>query len=171
METSNPNEGESSPTTSESAEQATTPSYLEEIKRDYAHVSALRAALKALVENTEVLQNHRKRFTELVAMFRDQLAFHFALQEAAGYFKDTLDNVPRLSELAARLRNQHVELFNRICEIANEAEEMLTCALPEERIDLVTQRLREFDCALQQHEKDEAELLCEATDRDIGGEG
>ena len=147
------------------------PAFLQEIKDDNRHLRDLRTALKALIANTTVLNGHRSRLVILLNELRDQLAFHFALEEAYGYFDDAVDIAPRLTATAEKLRSQHSVLFATLVDIVADAEDTERDGFSSERFNRVVKRVRDFDAALSEHEADETTVIFEAMDRDIGGEG
>lgn len=146
-------------------------SLAEEMGADRKHLAAIRRAVKSLLDNSHLLLNHRKRFAALIGLLRDQLALHFALKESQGYMQTVVDGAPRLSNAVQRLRNEHAELFESIRNIADDSEEVPHRHLTLEELDVLVQRLTEFSQALDQHDENERQLLFEATDRDLGGEG
>ncbi|MFO0883380.1 MAG: hypothetical protein U0894_04215 [Pirellulales bacterium] len=99
---------------------------------------------------------------------RDQLALHFALEEAYGYFEDPVDAAPHLCQMADNLRAQHHDLYQSFCEMLDHADQLLF----EERMDELALWLGPafltFDRILRRHEALENELIFEAYS-DIGG--
>jgi hypothetical protein len=63
-----------------------------------------------------------RQLADLLGRVRDQLAMHFALEEAYGYFEEPLSVAPRLSSQADALRNQHGDLYLAICELVDQAQ-------------------------------------------------
>jgi hypothetical protein len=74
-----------------------------------------------------------KRIVELLVRLRDQLAMHFALEEAYGYFDDAAHVTPQLTDRALKLRDQHGDLFLQLSGIVDRAEQMLYHEQPEAR--------------------------------------
>ncbi|MDX1947943.1 MAG: hemerythrin domain-containing protein [Pirellulaceae bacterium] len=104
-----------------------------------------------------------------LGQFRDQLALHFALEEAYGYFDDPLDVAPRLSHQADLLRSEHRELYLDCCELVERAERMF---YDEQHATLalwIGDEFLLFDERLRSHESRENDLIYEAYDEDIGG--
>lgn len=144
------------------------PAFLREIKQENQHLCDLLTSLRALVANPIVIENHAKRLVTLLETVCEQLALHFSLEEAYGYFEDALDVAPRLAERAEELRNEHVALFDAIREIADDAKEshirqQITYCMPS-----LVERFQKFDGDLQRHESLENTLIVEATHLDIG---
>ena len=144
---------------------------LREIKKDSRHLTDLRIAIGAFIDNASLVRDHRQRFLELVVRLRDQLAKHFALKEANGYLEESADEVPRLAGSIEYLRIQHTALFDMISEIAETAQDLSKHAISIDQLNAILESLRAFDFALQQHEQNESQILYEATDLDLGGEG
>lgn len=145
--------------------------FLQEIKDDNRHLQDVRKAIRALLQNRSLVASHLTRLLVLLEEFRDQLAMHFTLEEAFGYFEDAIDVAPRLSESVERLRAQHADLFGMLVHLVAEAESLLTHRASTEHIDALIERLQDFDSALSDHELQESQLMLEALDTDIGGEG
>lgn len=143
----------------------------EELAADRRHLTAIWRAVKALLDDSHLLLNHRRRFSELVALLRDQLALHFALKESQGYMQSVVEEAPRLSEAVQRLRHEHAELFETIRRLADASEAVPLRPISIEELQILTQQLADFNAALEQHEENERNLIFEATDRDLGGEG
>ncbi len=109
-----------------------------------------------------------QRRVSLLRRLRDQLAMHFALEDAYGYFDDAVDVAPRLAEEADQLRREHDDLFLEICNLVDLAEQALyhegrECSLPR-----LCSRYQEFHRRLQAHEERENSLIFSAFDDDIG---
>ncbi|MCA9267959.1 MAG: hemerythrin domain-containing protein [Planctomycetales bacterium] len=142
--------------------------FLQEIKQDSVELQHL------LQETADQLLHPRSRvkdvrsLADLLAQLRDQLAMHFALEEAFGYFEDALEVAPRLSRRAEELRSEHDLFFRDICSLCDHVD-----SLPGEenwRMAMrgVAARFSAFFDAFHQHETRERELIMEAFDDDIG---
>src|SRR4029450_1836161 len=59
-----------------------------------------------------------------LGQLRDQLALHFSLEEAYGYFEDPVEVAPQLSRQAEMLRSEHKELYLDFCDLVERAERM-----------------------------------------------
>jgi hypothetical protein len=103
-----------------------------------------------------------------LCQLRDQLALHFSLEEAFGYFDDPVDVAPRLGRAADRLRAEHKGLYLDLCDLVERAERMFY----DEQYAALALRLGpqflKFDEELRSHEERENELIVEAYDADIG---
>ena len=142
--------------------------FLQELKEDNHHLrSLLEIARRTLLREPPAIATPRE-MADLFGELRDQLAMHFSLEEAFGYFEDALDVAPRLSEQADLLKAQHQGLYMSICEIADEADQIL---YQETEIDLrseICERFAEFFDQFSDHEACENALILEAFDQDIG---
>jgi len=108
-------------------------------------------------------------FVTKLAELRDQLALHFALEEAYGYFDDPVFVAPQLGRVAESLRAQHRELYLEISQIAEQAERhQYRGQLPSWIVVLAGAFMR-FHHRFQQHESRENELIQQAYDDDLGG--
>ena len=108
---------------------------------------------------------------KLVAMFselRDQVALHFALEEAYGYFDDPVFVAPHLGERAELLRSEHRRLYVKIDELAEYVEGLFYNHQLARLMDHVARRFDAFDRRLKEHEQMENELILQAYDEDIG---
>ena len=109
-----------------------------------------------------------RHLVERLSQLRDQLALHFALEEAYGYFDDPVEVAPRLSYAAETLRSEHRQLYMQLTQIVERAERLLhneqlaTLAL------WIGPEFLGFDAALRDHESRENDLIYEAYDTDLG---
>ena len=143
--------------------------FLQEIKLDNTTLRGLLESIRRLVGQSWTKQAQATRFTLLLGELRDQLAMHFTLEEAFGYYEDAVAQAPQLCERAQVLRGQHAELFTELCMLVDEAEESVVSYLPLERWShrqIVA--FRRFDRRLREHEQDETELIFAAFDDDLG---
>lgn len=146
--------------------------FFQEIKDDHQQLNLLLGELSGLIENREALPNHRRKLCRLLGELRDQLAFHFALEEAYGYFEDAIDCSPWLHTAAGNLLNQHGQLYLEIGEIADRADD---CCRAEDNINLdaglapIVDDYEAFRKRLGEHESAEMKLILDAMNRDFGG--
>ena len=78
--------------------------FFQEIKDDHQQLQKLIADLDELIENRLVLSDHPRQFLELIDQLVDQLALHFTLEEAYGYFEHALEEAPRFHDQAVTAR-------------------------------------------------------------------
>ncbi len=141
------------------------------IRQDTQQLSDLRLAIGAFIENAALVREHREKFLGLILQLRGQLARHFALKETNGYFEDSIVEEPRLAGSIEHLRTQHTELFQMISQIADASRDISDRAISADQLNEILESLRALDFALQQHEREESQILYEATDVDLGGQG
>lgn len=109
-----------------------------------------------------------RNLIDKLSQLRDQLALHFSLEEAYGYFDDPVDVAPQLSRQAERLRSEHKSLYLELCDVVERAERMF---YDDEHAALALWMGPEFvrfDVRLRRHEECENELILDAYDGDIG---
>ena len=106
-----------------------------------------------------------------LCQLRDQLALHFALEEAYGYFEEPVHVAPRLSHQAEQLRAEHKSLYLDLCQLVDRAERMFYDEQHAALALWVGPQFLEFDLRLRMHEERENELIYDAYDSDIGGDG
>jgi hypothetical protein len=143
--------------------------FLKEIKEDaqelWNHFRRLEICL--LVESPPRMS--RRQLYAALARLRDQLAMHFALEEAYGYFEDAIEVAPWLSAKADDLRGEHDGFYNEVCGIVDQAERLLYHEVPGELLEDVVDRFREFYAMFQKHEAAESQLIHQAFNEDLGG--
>lgn len=140
--------------------------FLKDIKDDNRELKLLLDRIKPLASHRQTATNHWIELIELVGKLRDQLALHFSLEEAYGYFEEAIVGAPQLSTTAEYLRSQHSKLFERIRDLADSALEVSP-----ERAEHVTRFLDAFQAfreSLEHHEEAELKLILDALDDDIG---
>ncbi len=140
--------------------------FLKDIKDDNRDLKILLDQITPLAQHCQTATNHWVELIELFAELRDQLALHFSLEEAYGYFDEAVTTAPQLSATAECLRSQHPELFERIRDLADSALEVSS-----ESAEQVTHFLDDFSRfreAFQKHEEAELKLILAALDDDIG---
>ena len=142
--------------------------FLQEIKEDNRNLKSLLGELRRLIANAEQRLERRRHLSDLLGRFRDQLAIHFSLEEAFGYFDEPVSVAPQLCARADCLRAEHGELYQRICDIAESAESFACCRVSVPTMAQFAARFIEFDETLKRHEDNENSLILEAFDEDIG---
>ncbi len=142
--------------------------FLEEIKQ-------LNRDLWDLVEDVAVACNYRLKTAEGCTFFcirmtrlRDQLATHFSLEEAFGYFDDPVDLAPRLSDTAERLLQEHKSLQHRISELVAFTWALHNRGTLQVAFAQVAKEFDGFHKELKRHERREQLLILQAYDDDIG---
>ena len=140
--------------------------FMKDIKDDNRDLKALMDKIRPLAVQFPMAVNHWPEMIALFADLRDQLAMHFALEEAYGYFEDAIITAPQLSVTAECLRSQHSSLFQQVCELADRALEVSPDA--EEQIEEFLERFNRFQSEFEKHEEGELILILDAMDDDIG---
>jgi len=142
--------------------------FLQEIKQDNVELRDLLQTISGRLLRRRPRVSDARDLVELLVRLRDQLAMHFALEEAFGYFENAVDIAPRLCERAAELRTEHDLFFRDICGMCEQAEQLLYHEASPRTLRQVATRYAAFYDGLQQHEARENELIMEAFDDDIG---
>lgn len=143
--------------------------FLREIKEDNQRLKALLAELRSVLGEPAMPESMpRHALIEKLGELRDQLATHFALEEAFGYFDEPLVAAPQLAERAEELRQEHADLFVRFCHLVDQAEDDYQRQSHDQAFRRIAARFREFDTDFQIHEQAENELIMEAFNADIG---
>ena len=141
--------------------------FLQEIKEVNQELWMLQADLRHRFQRP-VAPGHCRFLVDKLCLLRDQLALHFSLEEAYGYFDDPVDVAPQLSRAADRLRGEHKGLYLDLCELVERAERMFYDEQHAALALWLGPEFQEFDERLRSHEERENELIVEAYDADIG---
>lgn len=136
--------------------------FLQEIKDDNLRLREL------IVQADASRRGQVGKFAEVLADLRDQLAMHFTLEEAYGYFDDAVTEAPRLSERASRLRGEHQDLYTGLCRLLDQVEHARRRHGKHRVPEKIRQAFVEFQRALKRHESEENALILEAFNEDIG---
>ncbi|MCD0463381.1 hemerythrin domain-containing protein [Roseiconus lacunae] len=140
--------------------------FLQEIKDDNRQLKTDWDRLVPMLAHPETALNHWNEIVAALAELRDQLAIHFSLEEAYGYFDDAIDVAPHLSVEAESLKGQHTALFAQIRDLADQFAEADL-----KRDGQVEKLLRKFDAfqaEFQTHEESELKLILDSFGDDIG---
>jgi hypothetical protein len=109
-----------------------------------------------------------RQLIDKLCQLRDQLALHFSLEEAYGYFEGPIDVAPQLSREAEKLRREHKDLYVDLCECVEKAERMFYDEQHAALALWIGPEFLEFNQRLRGHEQRENELILDAYDGDIG---
>lgn len=142
--------------------------FLQELKEDNRELRGLLEQADAFLESWRDDRATIRRLGALLANLRDQLAMHFSLEEAFGYFDDALEVAPRFSELADTLRAEHGALFEEICLLSEAAEQLFYRENSTRTIRHIVFALADFQHRFARHESRENELILQALHDDIG---
>jgi iron-sulfur cluster repair protein YtfE (RIC family) len=140
--------------------------FLKDIKDDNRELKSLLDRLTPMTGHPEIASNHWSEITQLLSDLRDQLALHFSLEEAYGYFDEAVQAEPQLSLTAGALRSEHTDLFETVCSLADQVSDVQR---PEpEPIKRFLNKLRKFRNRFEQHEEAELQLILDAMSEDLG---
>lgn len=143
--------------------------FFQEIKDDHLQLNELLNDLRRLAGNRLILKNHACEFVDKLFDLCDQLALHFSLEEAYGYFEDIVEVTPHLHNQTGKLRGQHEKLFVMVRDLADEAASRHKGSV--EDLARIADLFDQFDQALKTHETDELDLIMTAMNQDEGGSG
>lgn len=141
--------------------------FLQEIKEVNEELWQLLDNVRELCSSAVAVREHSAQLVDMLVELRDQLALHFALEEAYGYFEDPVLVIPTVAQQAAGLRAEHRKLYFRANLLADEAEKLLFDGNLAELITRTPAQFWEFDHQLQLHESYENELIMRQFD-DVG---
>jgi hypothetical protein len=142
--------------------------FLQDIKEANEQLWRLLHDLHEQCKTPFTIQIHPRRVVILIKHLLDQLAMHFSLEEAFGYFDDPISIAPHLCTRADELRADHQVLFLDLCAIVDQAESLLDHHQYRELTQLFVMRFDSFYEQLKAHEAAENDLMLEALDDDIG---
>ncbi|KAA1261495.1 hypothetical protein LF1_40450 [Rubripirellula obstinata] len=140
--------------------------FLKDIKDDNRELKHLMDQLTPMTSHPEIAVNHWGEIVGLLSDLSDQLAFHFTLEEAYGYFDHAIETEPQLSMTAGLLRGEHTELFELARSLAEEVAEVPSDET--EPIAKFLRKLKKFRNQFERHEEAELELILDALSDDIG---
>ena len=142
--------------------------FLQEIKEVHQELWCLLAEVRGMCEDPAGILKRRKKFRELFEVLRDQLALHFALEEAYGYFEDPVDVAPRLCDRALALRDEHRRLYVQITALEHRVRDSLEHHPNRARVLGLIREFEDFDEDFRRHEEAENELIQQEYGDDIG---
>jgi hypothetical protein len=141
--------------------------FLQEIKDDNRRLQDLLGVLRsAFAQHSEPADP--LWIADGLEELRDQLATHFALEDAYGYFDDPVDAAPRFAHLAAELRREHGDLYLEASRLADAGNDKLRQDDWLAHWRGLRERFWRFDGQLKRHEERENRLILEALEEDIG---
>ena len=141
--------------------------FMQEIKDVNQELWALLRELRHRCQRP-IAPAHGRHLIDRMCQLRDQLALHFSLEEAYGYFDDPVDVAPQLSNQAEHLRAEHKELYTELCDLIERGERMFYDEQHAELALWIGPEFLAFDQQLREHEDRESELITEAYSGDIG---
>lgn len=135
------------------------PAFLREIKEDNRELRHWLQRSAAAARAAAIAGEPSRELVAVLGQLRDQLALHFALEEAYGYFDNALVDAPELSRRALGLRDEHEPLYRELCQIVEQAERWHYRELAPGRQPLLDRRFEDFRGKLDRHEQAENELI------------
>jgi hypothetical protein len=141
--------------------------FLQEIKEVNQELWSLLADLRHRCQRP-IAPAQCRLLIDNLCQLRDQLAMHFSLEEAYGYFEEPVHVAPQLGRQADQLRAEHKDLYLDFCDLVDRAERMFYDEQHAALALWLGPQFLEFDQRLRSHEERENELICEAYDADIG---
>ena len=124
------------------------------------------ADITPITRHQQTAVNHWPELITLMSDLRDQLALHFSLEEAYGYFDDAIVSAPELSVTAEVLRSEHPSLFANIRDLADQVSEI--CSDRPDQVNDFINRLDAFRRDFEIHEESELKLILDSLDDDLG---
>jgi hypothetical protein len=100
-----------------------------------------------------------KRLVPLLDELRDHLALQFALEDAYGYFSGPSQVDAIIAARAASIKEQHCQLYLELSELCENAEELQYRGITSHELAAIISQTLVFDRRLQQHERDESQLI------------
>lgn len=142
--------------------------FLQEIKEVHEDLWHLLAEYRTECGERYLAPERVRWFVDTAGQLRDQLAFHFALEEAYGYFEAPQEVAPQLSAAASDLREEHDGLYLRICQLAERVDELHRAGRLRASFDRVAMEFLAFDDQLREHEARENDLILAVYEDDLG---
>jgi len=142
--------------------------FLQEIKEVNDELWSLLAKVRHACTRPIALSGNCRYFVNMLLELRDQIALHFALEEAYGYFDDPADVSPCTAHQAESLRSEHRRLYLHLSDLVERAELMLEDGHQALLATSIPGQFILFDAALQNHEHRENELLMSMLEDEIG---
>ncbi len=140
--------------------------FLQEIKEDHRQLDEHWRRLQAMATEGVWLARHYRAWVDELYLLCDQLALHFALEEAYGYFEDVLEATPHLHAQAARLKGQHPGLFVWARDLADQAAAVSRPSA--EALQSLVAQFEALAVAYHVHDTAERALIVSAVHQDVG---
>ncbi len=133
--------------------------FLQEVKDANVELWHALHDMRRLINEPGEALSASKELVSLLGRLRDLLARQFSLEETYGYI-DLGRSVPTVvSERSALARAQHQELYLRIHELCEQAEEAQYRGTAQRELSDLLKLAAEFDECLRAHEELESELI------------
>ncbi len=144
------------------------PAFLQEIKEDHHELRQLMHHAAAMLHRPAWMRIEYVQLFNQFEKLRDQLAMHFALEEAYGYFEDSIREAPHLSRRAEQLRSEHVPLYSDLCRLTDSAEQLLHHETASKALASLARDFARFSARFHEHELRECDLILEALNEELG---
>lgn len=156
------------PTTTQTGTVTLNAAFLQEVKELNVELHQRINRLYRVLSRPRMVRCRTRAITKLLNQLRDDLAMHFAVEEALGYFEDPLEAAPWLCEKAMSLRAEHATLYLEISRLAEDAEALARKQRVDTYADQVPIRFVAFFDRLQAHDRNETELIMDSLYQDVG---
>jgi hypothetical protein len=142
-------------------------SFLLDIKEDHAEFQVL---LKRALDVVQAGQPIKPRaLADLLGQLRDEMETYFCLEEFYGGFDVNFETDPSHARMAAKLKHQHEQLFTRLVDLVERAEQIVYHEVPSSRMRQIAADFKTFVDELHRHEDAELDLISRQSSLDLGG--
>ncbi len=141
--------------------------FLQEIKDDNYELHELLHRVAMILAHSGMWRRRKKAIAGILARLRDQIALHFALEEAFGYFDDPLHVTPQISRAVDALRSDHEMLFLDVCDLVEQAERVVYGESNGMRFGDLLERIDSFLRHLESHENREKALISQMLEEEL----
>ncbi|QDV64270.1 MULTISPECIES: hypothetical protein [Crateriforma] len=144
------------------------PAFLQEIKDSNPDLWQTIHQLRQTCETEDGSAATVRSLTRLLDTLRDQLSMQFALEEAYGFVEIPVGSSVRMLtdpehfQKTSLAHDQHCQLYLRLSELAEQAEELQYRGVGIEGFRGLIAAVEAFDARLRQHEQLEADLIASA---------
>lgn len=142
--------------------------FLQEIKEVNAELWSLLENVREAFKDARRIRENGRHVIGLLENLRDQLALHFALEEAYGYFDGAVNVAPRLTIAATALRDEHRELYAKIRDLTDYVDGRYRSGRLSAAAETVSHDFLAYYDHLQRHERHEQDLIQQAYGDDLG---
>lgn len=140
--------------------------FLLEIKEDHVDFRVQYQRVLDLVERGSPIKP--REFAEMLGRLRDEIETYFSLEEFYGGFDMAFESNAGHARTVAKLKHQHEQLFTRLNELVERAEQVAYHEVPHSRLRHVIEDFSEFTRDLRRHEDWELNLISEQSALDVG---
>lgn len=143
--------------------------FLLEIKSDFGFRDLLHRVRSQLCPESDVGLVSPRKAADLLSDLRDELETYFALEEFYGYFRESEIENPPVSKKAARLKNEHEDLYLELSFVLELAQQLVyrECG-PEVSVASLGAEFERFYQNLIRHEEAEINLVMALCNEEFG---